>query len=260
MQSLINFWNEYSDDLWSLILKIIISAVIAVIGVLLTKGFNRLILKASEEKTKAGHSAGSILRYVVKYGIVIVCIILILNVFGVNTTSLLAILGAAGLAIGLALKNTLGNIASGIILVFLGTYRSGEFIEFGAVSGTVKDVSLFTTILETNDGLYVSAPNSCIWGVPLRNYSRNGKRRMEIQVRLSCSYSLETAIQLLKEIVLSENRFIKVPSPQIVVQSVVDKNAVLVIQAWADNENYNDIHCQIMKTIKEKMEEAGILI
>jgi len=175
LQSLLDIWERHNDNILSLVIKIIISIVIIAIGVFISRGFNKLLKKAEEEKNKAGHSAGSILRYVVKYGIFIVCIIMILNIFGVNTTSLLAVLGAAGLAIGLALKNTLGNIASGIILVFLGSYRSGEFIEFGAVSGTVKDINLFTTILETSDGIYISAPNSCIWGVPLKNHSRNKK-------------------------------------------------------------------------------------
>jgi len=265
MQSIINFWSEHNESVISICLKIIFSVIIVLIGIFVSKGFNRILKKAASDKAKTGASpdpsgASSILRHIVKYGIFIICIIMILNIFGINTTSLLAVLGAAGLAVGLALKNTLGNIASGIILVFLGNYRSGEFIEFGSVSGTVKDISLFTTILETQDGVYVSAPNSCIWGVPLRNYTRNGKRRMEIPLRISASYSIDTVIQTLKEIIACEKRFIPALQPQINIQSVIDKTVTLVIQAWVLNKDYNDIYYQQMKVIKEKMEEAGIVI
>jgi len=167
-----NLWNTHRETVIEIGLELVLSVIIAVVGIFLSRAFKKLIRKASTGKTKIDDTASSILSHIVKYGIFIICVIMILNVFGVNTTSLLAVLGAAGLAVGLALKNTLGNIASGIILIFLRNYKIGEFIEFGAVSGTVKDINLFTTILETKEGVYISAPNSCIWGVPLRNHSR----------------------------------------------------------------------------------------
>jgi len=246
------------DNLGGFILKIVFSLVVFIISVLLTKAISKLIVKAS--KDKVDDTAVSILRSIVKYAILIICVIMILNIFGVNSTSLLAVLGSAGLAVGLALKNTLGNIASGIILIFLKNYRAGEFIEFGATSGTVKSISLFTTILETQEGIYVSAPNSCIWGVPLRNYSRNGKRRMELNIRVSCSYSLDTAVQIIKNLTDSDKRLLQVPAAQIVIQSVQDKNASFIIRAWVLNNDYWDVYYSLLRAVKEKLEEAGILI
>lgn len=236
------------------------SALIIIVGVFLFKGFSRLIKKAFGGKLNIDNNVSSVLLHIIRYAIIIVCAIMVLSIFGLNTTSLIAILGAAGVAIGLALRDTLGNIAAGIILTIFGSYRCGEYIEFGNYNGTVKEINLFTTILETPDGLYISAPNSNIWGGPLKNYSRNGKRRMELSVRISYSDSLDTAFQVINNIVSRETRFLQEPAPQVVLQSLQDNSVNLVIRAWASNQNYWDICWQQIRTLKEKVEEAGLHI
>jgi len=257
---LLNIWNNHRDTVFVIARELIASLIVAIAGILISRGLNRLISRASKSKLNVDGTVSSILRHIVSYGIFIICVIMILSIFGVNTSSLLALLGAAGIAVGLALKDTLGNIAAGIILFFLGSYRLGEFIEFGSFSGTVKEINLFTTILETPDGVYISAPNSSIWGNPVRNYTRNGKRRMELSVCISYSDSLDTALRVLGEIAAGETRFLKDPSPQIVVQSIKDGSVNLLIRAWADNRQYWDIYWQQMRSLKEKIEEAGLHI
>jgi small conductance mechanosensitive channel len=197
---------------------------------------------------------------IVRYGIFIICLIMIFNVFGINTASLLAILGAAGLAVGLALKDTLSNIAAGIILLFLGTYRRGDYVEFGSCSGTVKEISLFTTILETPDGIYISAPNSNIWGTPLKNYTRNGKRRMDISVPIAYSDSIDTAFRVVKEMAAAEGRLLADPAPQILVQSYGDSSVNVLLRAWAPLDQYWPVYWDLMRVLKEKLEEAGLSI
>jgi len=260
MSELSNLWNYHREAVLETGMELIASAAVIVAGILISRGLNRLIKKASKSRLSVNDTASSILRHIVSYGIFVICAIIVLNIFGVNTSSLLAILGAAGIAVGLALKDTLGNIAAGIILFFMGSYRIGEFIEFGSFSGTVREINLFTTILETPDGIYISAPNSSIWGNPVRNYSRNGKRRMELSVRVSYSDSLDTALRVLGEIVSSEARFLREPAPQIVVQSLQDSSVNLVVRAWAENRHYWDIYWQKMRILKEKIEEAGLHI
>jgi len=256
---ILNFWNSNREAIFEIARKLIISTVIIVTGILVSKGFNRLIEKASHGKSNV-NTVSSLLRYAVKYGIFIICAIMILNIFGFNTASLIALLGAAGLAIGLALKDTMGNIAAGIILFFLGCYRIGEFIEFGSFNGTVKEINLFTTILETPDGIFISAPNSSIWGSPLRNYTRNGKRRMELAVRISYSDSVDKAFGVLRDIIEYETRFLKEPAPQVIVQSMQDSYVNLVIRAWANIPDYWDVYWLQMRNLKEKIEEAGLHI
>jgi small conductance mechanosensitive channel len=257
---IINIWDNNKYTIFIIGKKLFASGIIFVIGIILTRGFKKIIEKASVSKLYVDDTRSSILRYIINYGIFIICVILILNIFGINTASLIAVLGAAGLAIGLALKDTLGNIAASISLFFLGSYRLGEFIEFGSFMGTVKEINPFTTILETPEGIYISAPNSCIWGSPIKNYSRNGKRRMELIIRISYFDSVDTAFNVLNEIIISEKRFLKDPSPQIVVQSLQDSSVNLCVRAWANNQDYWDIYWFQMRNIKEKIEEAGLHI
>ena len=259
-QDLLDFWKSHSGDLPGIIQHIVVSVLIIIIGIALSRTFRKIMKRAASGRFNVDGTVSSLLRYVVSYGIFIICVIMILNVFGVNTTSLIAVLGAAGVAIGLALKDTLGNIAAGIILLFLGSYRRGEFVEFGLFSGTVKDINLFTTILETPDGIYISAPNSSIWGTPLKNYTRNGKRRMELSVCVSCSDSLDVAFQVMREIMAGETRFLRDPAPQVLLQSVQEGYVTITIRAWAANECYWDIYWQQTRSIKEKIEEAGLHI
>jgi len=185
---------------------------------------------------------------------------MILNIFGVSTASLIALLGAAGVTIALALKDTLGNIAAGIGLLLLGIFRKGEYIEFGSFNGTVKEINLFTTILETPDGIFISAPNSSIWGSPVKNYSRNGKRRMELSVGIAYSDSVSTAFQVMQGLIDSEKRFLKDPASQVILQSLDDNSVKITIRAWALNQDYWNIYWEMNKSIKSKIEEAGLHI
>jgi small conductance mechanosensitive channel len=252
-------WENHRESVLAIIRNLVASILIIVIGVALSKGFGKIMKKASD-KLHADDTVTSILRHVIRYGIFIICVIMILNIFGVNTSSLIAVLGAAGVAIGLALKDTMGNIAAGIILLFLGSYKRGEFIEFDSYMGTVKDINLFTTILETPDGVFISAPNSSIWGSPLRNYTRNGRRRMELSVQISKSDSVETAFRVMNDIVASESRFLKEPASQVILQSIQDGYVNIVIRAWASTQDYWDIYWKQMRNIKDQIEEAGLRI
>jgi small conductance mechanosensitive channel len=259
-EKLLSLWANHSAGIIELGRDIIVSVIIVIAGVILTRAAVKLINKAVGGGLHIDGMVTSLLRMAVRYGILIICVIMILNVFGINTTSLIAILGAAGVAVGLALKDTLGNIAAGIILLFLGSFRRGDYIEFGAYSGTVKEISLFTTTLETPDGIYVSAPNSSIWGTPLKNYTRNGRRRMDLAVGISYSDSLDTAFGVLQEIIAAETRFMKDPAPQSLVQSLGDSSVNLLVRAWAPIDAYWSIYWFQMRNLKEKIEGAGLHI
>ena len=254
------FWANYHTMIFAIGKKIIASLIVIVAGVFLTKGLKKIIKKSSFGKLHVDDTVSSVSRYIVTYGIFIICVIMILNIIGVNTASLIAVLGAAGIAVGLALKDTLGNIASGIVLFLLGSYKIGEFIEFNSYNGTVKEMNLFTTVLETPDGIYISAPNSSIWGNPLKNYTRNGKRRMEIPVRVSCSDSIDTVFNVLNELIGAETMLLKEPAPQIIVLSTQDSFVNLAVRAWAENQNYWNVYWKYTRLIREKIEEAGITV
>jgi small conductance mechanosensitive channel len=259
-EKILAFWNNHYAGIIELGRDLIITAVIIVAGRLLTRAAVKLVNRAVANTLYIDETITSVLRLIIRYGMFIICLIMILNTFGINTTSLLAVLGAAGVAIGLALKDTLGNIAAGIILLFLRSYRKGDYIEFGSCSGTVKEISLFTTILETPDGIYVSAPNSSIWGTVLKNYTRNGRRRMDLSAGISYSDSIDTAFRVMRDIAAAESRFMKNPAPQVLVQSLGDSSINILLRAWAGADVYWSIYWDQMKNIKEKFDEAGLHI
>jgi small conductance mechanosensitive channel len=260
IQSILDFWKTHSVVILPFIKNFVAAVAILVFGIILSKGARKLVQKANSKWHQSDGTAIPLLQAVIHYGIIIICIIMILNIFEVSTASLIAVLGAAGVAVGLALKDTMGNIAAGIVLLLLGTLHKGEYVEFGSFSGTVIEINLFTTILETPDGIYVSAPNSCIWGSPLKNYSRNGKRRMEISIGIAYSDSVDTAFQVMHSVINAEKRFLKTPAPQVILHAIEDNSVKITIRAWTTVQNYWNIYWDMNKTIKTKIEEAGLHI
>ncbi|MDR0495008.1 MAG: mechanosensitive ion channel family protein [Treponema sp.] len=259
-QKFFELWALHSAALLAIAKNLIAAAAVIALGVILSRGTQKIIIKAEAAKLNSGGTTSSLIRGIIRYGILVICIIMILNIFGVNTTSLITVLGAAGVAVGLALKDTLGNIAAGIILLALGNFRIGEFIEFGTYMGTVKEIHLFNTILETPDGIYISAPNSSIWGSPLKNYTRNGKRRMDLSIGIAYSDSVDAAFQVMQNIIAAEPGFLTDPAPQVILQSIEDGSATITIRAWTSVQDYWNIYWEKTKTIKAKIEAAGLHI
>jgi small conductance mechanosensitive channel len=261
-------WETYSGAFFELIRDTVTAALIVIGGLAVNRAAQRLVRKAAGARNAAAalgnipldDTVRSVLAPALRYGIAIIAGIMILTVFGVNTAGLVAVLGAAGVAVGLALKDTLGNIAAGIIILFLGCYRRGEYIEFGSHSGTVRDINLFTTILETPDGIYVSAPNSSVWGGPLKNYTRNGRRRMDLAVGIAYSDSLDTAFRVMGDIIAGEDRFLKDPAPQVLVQSLGESSVTVMLRAWASTADYWAIYWDQTRNIKTRIEDAGLHI
>jgi small conductance mechanosensitive channel len=257
---LASLWDFEKIDILGFSRKIVVAALIAFVGRIISAGTGKLIKRASGSKFGLDETLAAVLSKGIAYGVVIICVIMILDIFGVNTNSLIAILGAAGVAVGLALKDTLSNIAAGIILLLQASCRKGDFIEFGSVMGTVKEMNLFTTILETADGIFISAPNSSIWGTPLKNYTRNGKRRMDLSVGISYHDSIDTAFEVMRGIIEEESRFLPDPKPQIMVQSLGDNGVTITLRAWAAGDQYWSLYWDEMRNIKEKIEAAGLHI
>jgi small conductance mechanosensitive channel len=257
---LMDLWLRHSPLVLGIGRRLFVAALIVIAGRIVILGAGKFIRRLSTGKLKFDETLASVFRGVITYGVVIVCAIMILDNFGFNTTSLIALLGAAGVAVGLALKDTLSNIAAGIFLLFLRHFQKGDFIEFGSFMGSVKEISLFATILETGDGIYISAPNASLWGVPVKNYSRNGRRRMDFSVMIAYADSIDTAFAVLREIAASETRFLAEPPPQIMVQSMADSGVNIMLRAWADAAVYWSVYWDQMRNIKEKIEAAGLTI
>jgi small conductance mechanosensitive channel len=260
MSHLNDFWSNNSTAIIALLYQL--ALVVAVFFACRIGG--KLVVKAIRRVGKQGEAIDETLLPVLcafaRYGIYAIGLIVVLDIFGFNTNSIIALLGAAGLAIGLALKDTLSNIAAGIMLLIQRPFRVGHFIECASFSGSAKEIGLFTTILTTADGLYVSMPNSTLWGSPLKNFTSNGTRRMELAVGIAYGDSIDTGLEVLRGIVAAEPRFLAEPAPQFMVQTLGDSSVNLQLRAWARVEDYWDIYWAHTKIIKEKIEAAGLHI
>ena len=174
----------------------------------------------------------------IRYIVLILVLVMVLGQFGVQTASVLAALGAAGLAIGLALQGTLQNIAAGIMLLVLRPFRVGEYIETSSVSGTIVEIGLFATELKTSDGLYRLAPNSTLWNVPITNYSRFPSRRHELSVTVPTVESTADTQEMLLEMARSDSRVLLDPAPTTFVDSVSGDSAKVTLRYWAKSDSW----------------------
>ena len=196
----------------------------------------------------------------VRYGILILTVIIVLGQFGVQTASIIAILGAAGLAIGLALQGTLSNVAAGIMLLFLRPFRIGDFIDAGGRAGSVINVNLFTTELKMADGVFMSLPNSQVWGQPITNYARNPIRRMDIVVGIAYDDDIDTAIEALSAVLAADERVLKDPAPQVMVTNLGESSVDITMRFNAAIGDYWNLRWDMMKRAKLAVEAAGCSI
>jgi small conductance mechanosensitive channel len=179
---------------------------------------------------------------------------------GVNTNGLLAMLGAASLAVGLALKDTLTNVASGLLLLFLRPFVAGDYIECGSIKGKICAIGLFNTTLETFEGIFVSAPNRSLWGAPIMNYARNPIRRLDFKFGVAYDSSLDVVFCVIRKMIEQEERFLKMPPPKIFVTDMADSSVNLEIWVWVRTYEYYDLKRKYLRIIKETLDEHGIEI
>lgn len=199
---------------------------------------------------------GNIARYLV----LIITLIAVLNQFGVQTASIIAVLGAAGLAIGLALQGTLQNIAAGIMLLILRPFKVGDFIDAGPVAATVDEIGLFVTHFTTVDGVYVSCPNSAIWNSKITNFSRNGTRRMDLVVGISYDDDIAKAIEILSDLMAKDDRVLKDPAPQCMVTNLGDSAVDITMRLWATGGDFWGVKFDLTRLSKERIEAGGLSI
>ncbi len=200
------------------------------------------------------------LSTVVRYGVLVLVVVMVLGQFGVQTASILAALGAIGLAVGLALQGTLQNIAAGIMLLVLRPFRVGEAIETSDVNGTVIDIGLFATELKTYDGLYRLAPNSTLWNVPVTNYSRRKTRMHDFSVRIAYEDDIDQALRIMLDLVSNDTRVLEDPAPAAYVADLADNAVILSMRYWANSDVWWNTTHDITKAVKHAFDESGITI
>lgn len=192
---------------------------------------------------------------VIRYALLILVFITVLGQFGVQTASIIAALGAAGLAIGLALQGTLQNIAAGIMLLILRPFRVGEYIETSSVAGTVREIGLFATELRTGDGLYRLAPNSTLWNTPITNFSREPTRQNDLKVSISREDDLDLAMESLMGIAEDNPRVLPSPAPSVFIDSLGDSTISVTLRYWAKTGDWWQVSRDMVKRVKLAFDE-----
>ncbi|MDY0291021.1 MAG: mechanosensitive ion channel [Desulfuromonadaceae bacterium] len=240
-------------------LRIIAAIAIFVIGRWVAKGL-RNTLKRVMTKNKVDRTLVSFSCSIIYTVLLAFVVIAALNQLGIQTTSLVAILGAAGLAVGLALQGSLSNFAAGILMIIFRPFKAGDYIEGGGVAGTVEEVQVFTTFLTTPDNKAIIVPNSKIMGDNIINYSAKETRRIELIVGVSYADDLDRVRVVLKQVMEAETRILAEPAPMIVVKELAESSVNFSIRPWVKTGDYWRVYFALVENIKKSFDREGISI
>jgi small conductance mechanosensitive channel len=239
----------------------LLGAIILLIGGWLLAGIiSRSAYRVISRIRGIDETLASFFQNVLHYSLLILVFITVLGQFGVQTASIIAALGAAGLAIGLALQGTLQNIAAGIMLLILRPFRVGEYIETANVKGYIKEIGLFATEMKTADGLYLMAPNSTLWNTPIINHSREPDRRQQLSVALGEKVDIDLARKTILDILRADQRIKTIPAPKVFLDELAVDQAVLNIEYWAITSSWSDVRHDVVLKLKAKLAAPDITI
>ena len=222
---------------------------------LISKIVRRLTVKANLDATLA-----SFLINITYYGIIVFTIIASLNRLGVQTASIVAILGAAGLAIGLALQGSLANFAAGVLIIIFRPFNVNDLIEINGILGNVAEIQLFTTAIITLDNKKVIIPNSTLTGGNIINYTSTGKLRVDTVIGVAYDADIDRVKQVIAEVIESDPLVLKDPKPTIAVMALADSSVNFAVRPWTKPENYWDVYFNTYENVKKRLDTEGIVI
>lgn len=195
-----------------------------------------------------------------KYLVLIFTGLAVLSQFGIQTASLIAVLGAAGLAIGLALQGTLSNVAAGVMLLLFRPFKVGDYVEAGGHAGTIKAISLFVTEMATPDNVQILIPNSAVWGSSVMNYSYHPQRRVDFLIGIGYGDDISRAMTAVRAVIDADNRALNDPEPMVVVGELGDSSVNLIVRVWCNAADYWAVKFDMTRAIKERLDADGIEI
>ncbi len=254
-----NLWNQLSELMSSFGISLFIALFILLIGRQVVKILIKVISSALE-RSNTEDTVRIFVTNLLNTLLMIVVFIAAINQLGIQTTSIIAVLGAAGLAIGLALQGSLSNFAAGILIVIYRPYKVGDYIQADNHLGTVDDIQIFSTVLKTPDNKLVIVPNGSIMNGSIVNFSNQDKRRVDIIA--SCSYEddIDKVKSVLADILSKDDRILSEPKPRIAVSELADSSVNLIVRPWVKNSDYIDVYYSLLEEIKKRFDQEGISI
>ena len=243
----------------SISISLLMALAILIIGRQLVKLILRLITVALE-KSNVEDTVRIFVTNLLNTLLMILVFIAAINQLGIETTSIIAVLGAAGLAIGLALQGSLSNFAAGILIVIYRPYKVGDYIEAGNYAGTVKDIQIFSTVLKTPDNKIVVVPNGSIMNGSIVNYSDQDTRRIDLIIGCSYEDDIDKVRSVLEDILKKEKRVLKDPKPQIAVTELADSSVNFIFRPWVKRTDYLPVYYSLLEEVKKRFDKEGISI
>lgn len=234
--------------------------ILLVAGWIIAGWIQRAVRRLLDRSTVFDDTLKPLISSIARYSVLVFVLIAVLAQFGVQTASIIAVLGAAGLAIGLALQGTLANIAAGVMLLVLRPLKVGEFIDAEGISGTVSEVGLFTTLMVTADGIFISVPNGQLWNRTIRNYTRLPTRRIDLPVGISYEDEIDKGMAVMQRLIVAEVRILKKPAPQVMVTQLGDNAVTLNIRVWTKRDDYWNVLYDMTRAVKNAFDVEGISI
>ncbi len=253
-------WAQASALVIEYTFSVVGAILILIIGFIVAGLVKRWVQSALSRMTHKDETLTLFLAKAARYTVLILVFVMVLTQFGVQTALIIAALGAAGLAIGLALQGTLQNIAAGIMLLFLRPFQVGDFISTSSASGVVKEIGLFATEFETLDGLYLLAPNSEIWNSAVTNYSRKPKRRFDLVVGIAYDDDINKAFAAFQSIIDGHDKVLKDPEPFIYVSNLGDSSVEVTCRIWMNTSDWWTVSRELTKMAKERFDAEGLSI
>ncbi len=264
LQTFVDYANIDYPRLQALLIQYTLSIfgaiVILIVGWLLTQLLGRWTYAALSRVRGLDTTIAGFASNFVRYFLMVMVIVMVLGQFGVQTASIIAALGAAGLAIGLALQGTLQNIAAGIMLLILRPFRVGDYIETGAVSGIVQFIGIFTTEFKTPEGMYRVAPNSLLWNVQITNFSRMPTRRYDFTIGIGYEDDIDKASDIMLGLVRGDKRVLADPPPETFVNALADSAVTITLRYWTSSADFWPTSRDVIKNTKIAFDKAGINI
>ncbi len=230
-----------------------------IIGFWLSSKASRIVRKQMSTLQRVDKTLTPILASIIRYAGFILTLVVALGQFGVQTTSIIAVLGAAGLAIGLALQGTLSNVASGIMLLLLRPFSVGDWVETNSISGTVREIGLFATQIDTFDNIYITVPNSSIWSATIINNSRHQIRRMDLDIGIGYNSDLNEVEKAFITLT-KDKRILSDPEPQFLVVDYADSAILVRLRLYAQYEDFFALNWDLKRRLKPLLDAHNIEI
>jgi len=256
-----DFWLDMWTKVQPTVLNLIFALLILWIGMKVAKWIGKTVKKYTEKAPNVDATLANFLGSIAKYAVTAFVVIAAVTQIGVETASLVAMLGAATLAIGLALQGTLGNIAAGVMLMLFRPYKIGDYVDVAGQEGVVEEVSIFTTVLATIDNVKVIIANGEAWGSTIKNYTSMGVRRVDVDYGIHYDDDINKAIKIMKDVSSAHPDVLSKPDgPWAKVVKLNESSVDIQNRVWCKAENYWDVMFDLNKSIKEAFDKDGITI